>query len=363
MKKLITSLFICAMALSAIAQTEFRSISFEQALQAAAQENKLVFIDFYTDWCGPCKKMARDVFPQKEVGDFMNAKFVNLKLNAEKEGRELATRYRVSAYPTFVVVDATGKVVTELKGAMDGKTFIQKLGGKLNPEMTPERMAERYQAGERNPELINNYAMSLMEQQKEEEGFKVVNDYFDSLSDTQRLDPQNLFLYTRYTVDAQDPKMEFLVKHRYDFPEAHQKTIMDRIYRLYNSQLSIYFSGHMWTEKLYKEEEFNALKEKLQELGFVEEYKYAPMFRLIEGRIVSDDKAYLELCKTEFDNLSDSAKSLLMMNITRLVPSREPEILRGISQFIRSQLATATPIVISLSGRILQDVEAGFTEN
>lgn len=49
-----------------------------------------MFVDFYTDWCGPCKVMARDVFPQKQVGDFFNAKFVCLKLNAEKEGRELA---------------------------------------------------------------------------------------------------------------------------------------------------------------------------------------------------------------------------------------------------------------------------------
>ena len=80
------------MGFNAHAQTNFRSISFDEALKVAANENKLVFIDFYTDWCGPCKKMAREVFPQKEVGDFMNAKFVNLKLNAEKEGQELAAR-------------------------------------------------------------------------------------------------------------------------------------------------------------------------------------------------------------------------------------------------------------------------------
>ena len=86
MKKVLTTLFVCAMGLTALAQTNFRSISFDEALKAAKKEKKLVFIDFYTDWCGPCKKMARDVFPQTMVGDFMNAKFVNLKLNAEQEG-------------------------------------------------------------------------------------------------------------------------------------------------------------------------------------------------------------------------------------------------------------------------------------
>ena len=98
------------MGFNAHAQTDFRSISFDEALKVAAQENKLVFIDFYTDWCGPCKKMAREVFPQKMVGDFMNAKFVNLKLNAEKEGKELAARYKVNAYPTFIILDTKGEV-------------------------------------------------------------------------------------------------------------------------------------------------------------------------------------------------------------------------------------------------------------
>ncbi|MBQ8502046.1 MAG: thioredoxin family protein [Bacteroides sp.] len=360
MKRLTTLLLLCAMVFPAIAQTAFRSITFEEALKVAAQEKKLVFIDFYTDWCGPCKKMAREVFPLKEVGDFMNAKFVNLKLNAEKEGRELAARYKVNAYPTFVVVDTQGKVVTELKGSMSGQAFIEKLGGKLNPEMTPVRLAERYQAGERTPELVNNYAMNLMEQRKEEEGFKVVNEYFESLTEAQRLAPENLFLYTRYTVNVEDPKADFMVEHRNDFAEANREEIMQRISRLYNSVLSTYFSGHIWANKLYNEEKYQALKSKLQELGLVEKNNYAPMFRLIEQRITGNDKAFLELCRKEYDNLSDSAKSLLIMNITRLLPTKDPEILRGMSQFVRGQLATATPVVITLAGRILQELEAGF---
>ena len=83
----------------------------------------MVFVDFYTDWCGPCKVMAKDVFPQKQVGDYFNAKFVCLKLNAEKEGRELAKRFKVTAYPTFIVVDTDEKVRAELKGAMDADSF------------------------------------------------------------------------------------------------------------------------------------------------------------------------------------------------------------------------------------------------
>lgn len=348
------------MGFNAHAQTNFRSISFDEALKVAANENKLVFIDFYTDWCGPCKKMAREVFPQKEVGNFMNAKFVNLKLNAEKEGKELAARYKVNAYPTFIVLDSNGKVVADLKGSMDGQTFIGKLEGKLNPDMTPERMAERYQSGERSPELVNAYALGLMEKGKEAEGFKVVNDYYNSLTDKERLDPKNCFLFTRYTVNIEDPKVDFMVAHRNDFAGPEKEAILHRIDRLYNSVLSTYFSGHKWASNEFKQEEYQALKAKLQGLGMVEKNNYEPMFRLIEARVEVDDAAFLELCKKEYANLSESAKNLLMMNVTRLIPSKDPEVLSNLSGFIRGQLATASPIVIQLSGRLLQTIEEGL---
>ena len=363
MKKLFIPLFVCAMGLAAHAQTNFRSISFDEALKAAKQENKLVFIDFYTDWCGPCKKMARDVFPQKQVGDFMNAKFVNLKLNAEQEGRELAARYNVSAYPTFVVLDTEGKVVTELKGSMDGQAFIQKLGGQLNPDMTPERMAERYKSGERTPELVNAYALTLMEKGNEDEGFQVVNEYFNSLSDAERLSSANSFLYTRYTVSLNEPKADFMFAHRNEFEEPAKSAILERIGRLYHSEFTTYFSGYKWAEKLFNEEEYQALKKTLYELNLVEKNRYEPMFRLVEARITVDDKAFLELCEVEYDNLSESGKNLLMMNMTRLIPSKEPEILKGMSAFIRGRLATSTPNVIMLSGRLLQSIEEGLKKN
>ena len=64
----------------------FQDLTVEQAVEQAEKENKYVFIDFYTDWCGPCKLMATQIFPMKEMGDYFNPKYISIKQNAGKGG-------------------------------------------------------------------------------------------------------------------------------------------------------------------------------------------------------------------------------------------------------------------------------------
>ncbi|MDE5610835.1 MAG: thioredoxin family protein, partial [Odoribacter sp.] len=62
----------------------FRNITLEEAQEQAKAENKLVFMDCYTSWCGPCKNMTEKVFPQKAAGDYFNPRFVCVKYDMEK---------------------------------------------------------------------------------------------------------------------------------------------------------------------------------------------------------------------------------------------------------------------------------------
>lgn len=95
----------------------FENISFEEALKKAKKEKKLIFVDAYAVWCGPCKWMDANTFREKEVGDAFNSEFINLKIDMEKgEGPELARKYNVRAYPTLLLIDGDGKVVKRIVG-------------------------------------------------------------------------------------------------------------------------------------------------------------------------------------------------------------------------------------------------------
>lgn len=97
------------------------------ALAQASRENKTVLLDFYTDWCGWCKKLDRETFTNKNVVNMIASNFVAVRLNAEKEGEDEARRFGVEAYPTVVFVDPKGKEIKRIRGYLGPDAFLQEL--------------------------------------------------------------------------------------------------------------------------------------------------------------------------------------------------------------------------------------------
>lgn len=258
MKKIYLTLLIVIWVFPLLAQTNFRSLSYEEALQSAKTENKLVFIDFYTSWCGPCKIMMKDVFPQKNVGDYLNSRFVCIKLDAEKEGKEAAKHFGIKAYPTFIGVDGSGKVVMTKVGMAQTDEFIAAIERQIVPELTPERLKQRYESGERTAQLISAYAGLKMEEAhsgrnpdmaKRKEAFKLVQDYFDDLKDAERLADENLFIYTTYTKSLTEPTGQYMIAHRNRFVSTGKEQIAKRIEELFKQEISNYLTNGIPYEK------------------------------------------------------------------------------------------------------------------
>jgi thioredoxin 1 len=97
---------------------QFSEISWAKALEKAKKTKKLIFLDAYASWCGPCKRMQKTLFIREDVGKFYNANFINIKKDMEVgEGPLLANSYPIEGYPTLFFIDGNGKIVGRQLGA------------------------------------------------------------------------------------------------------------------------------------------------------------------------------------------------------------------------------------------------------
>jgi thiol:disulfide interchange protein len=103
----------------------FNKGSWNEMLTKSGTDKKLIFVDIYAVWCGPCKAMAKNVFTQAAVANKFNTSFINYMLDAEKgEGIKLAEKYQVAGFPTYLFVDSRGNVVYKIEGALPAEKFI-----------------------------------------------------------------------------------------------------------------------------------------------------------------------------------------------------------------------------------------------
>lgn len=113
-------------------KVEEQGISFyegglQDAFEKAKSENKLVFVDCYTTWCGPCKMLKQYTFKNVILGDYMKENYVSLAVDMETiEGEAIAKRYGIEAYPTLLFLDKYGRVVNHQVGGIGAEALLAK---------------------------------------------------------------------------------------------------------------------------------------------------------------------------------------------------------------------------------------------
>lgn len=128
---LLCTFFLFSTSLSAKG-INFENITFKKALEKAKTENKLVFVNVYAVWCGPCKLLKKTTFQSDKVATAINNSFINLDIDAEKgEGVDFSKTYNVKAHPLILIIRPDGKVEKRILGYMKDNQLLSELKGLL----------------------------------------------------------------------------------------------------------------------------------------------------------------------------------------------------------------------------------------
>ena len=222
---------------------EFFHGRFDDALAEAREQGKKVFLDVYTDWCGPCIVMQETVFPLPKVGDYFNARFVNYKLDAEDEsieGPEIAARYGVKAYPTYLILDSDGAEIGRATSGMSGDQFIalfSRMLGETESQFAATKA--RFDSGDRSPELVQEYLdAAIVDQslggdlnvQRFVELKKAAGDYFASRDHSVLINETDARLIATYwdKTPRGDELVEFVIDHYDEFVSVSSDAAMSQ---------------------------------------------------------------------------------------------------------------------------------------
>lgn len=213
MNKLIITFCLSLLSIAAVSAQgiDFFHGTWEEALAKSKEEGKPIFVDAYAVWCGPCKRMAREVFTRKDVGEFYNANFINLKMDMEaEENMTFRQKYPVSAFPTLFYINGKGEVIRKLKGAQQAENFL-KLGKSILSKIDYSKdYAVEYEKGNRDPEFMLKYIQSLNKSNKS--SIRVANLYLKKQKDlTTDINQQIIF---ESTTEADSRIFGMLIKNR-----------------------------------------------------------------------------------------------------------------------------------------------------
>ncbi|WP_052265849.1 thioredoxin family protein [Pedobacter kyungheensis] len=198
--------------------------SWQAATTRAENENKLIFIDFYTTWCIPCREMAEKVLSKSEVGEFFNANFINLSIQLDtaktdntyikkwyKDANFLKSTFRINSFPTYLFVNSKGEIVHSIETNFDKKIFIERAKAALNPETQNVFLQREYNKGKRDTAFLSLLIKSSQSSRDYDLITKYTNDYLLSQSDL--FTKENLIRIGRTTSHSADVGFAVLLKH------------------------------------------------------------------------------------------------------------------------------------------------------
>lgn len=271
--------------------------TFAEILQMAKQENKLVFMDCYTSWCGPCKMMTSKVFPQKIMGDYFNPRYVCVKFDMEKgEGVDLKTKYDVKAFPTFLCLDSEGNVLHRVVGGdNDCQAFISRVDA-VNTGNSLIALTKRYENGEKSSEFLVQY-LTALNNAYDKDGAAKVADEILKCDPAEILNDSTLFkVFVDHENNLYSDNMQYFLANRDKFSERYTE-------RSVNRKLNRIWSSHPYSlistvdgKKVFDKDGMERYKNELKKWNVENRNQYIAESEILVAQQMGEWKNFAKLC-------------------------------------------------------------------
>ena len=282
-------------ALKAAEGIVFEQGTWQEALNKAKAENKLIFMDCYTSWCGPCKMLAKEVFTDPDAAKFFNEHFVNVKVDMEKgEGVALKDKYGVHAYPTLNFINAQGELQHCIVGSMEVEDFLKEaqkaIDGKGLIALTKE-----YEAGNREPEFVISYLKALGDAYKSEDAEKVCLAYFATLDKAKLQEKFYWDLFYQYINDVDSDVFAYVYENRDAFCEAiGEKEVRRKIANVWTVGANRFVSGQ-GENVAFDEKGFKKYIKRLSKADVDDKFVIISDAKMSNAEKLGDWKTYMDL--------------------------------------------------------------------
>ncbi|MFI5203362.1 MAG: thioredoxin family protein [Flavobacteriales bacterium] len=312
-----------------------------QLKQRAKRANKPIFIDCYTSWCGPCKWMAKNIFPNDTVGDFYNSSFICAKIDMEKgDGKNIANTYKIRSYPSFLFLDTSGKEIHRFIGSQPAIEFVENGKNAIDTEKQWGTLRDKYKSGDRSHAFLRKYILAAYSAGEDPQ--PLVDWYAALLTPAQIAEPETFLFFSKVSYYVRTPLFEQLCANRAAYIKQYGSAEVSKFIKGYLERevQKCYemreITPHSGRYKIYElPEKYKAFIEKIKSIEFDGKEEYLQTIQLNSMLLREDVPELLAYYKKNPSGNSDKLNSVAWIVYEK---SDKPEELKQALQLSKKSI-------------------------
>jgi thioredoxin-related protein len=203
-----------------------QGLSWTQVKEKVKNEHKYIFVDCYASWCGPCKAMDKDIYPNEMVGNYMNEHFVSVKMQMDTsqtdndlikksygDAHAMMQDYKVNAFPTYLFFSPDGNIVHKEIGGRNVEDFIGVCNSAMDPNKQYYSLLEKFNQGKLDTSYMKTLARASNAIGDKELAGKIANDYINQLPEEDLYKADDIWFMIDYTTTSKNRGFSIFRNH------------------------------------------------------------------------------------------------------------------------------------------------------